>query len=351
VLNGGADGVAWQGGPTGQCVAAGSAPCISLALVRSAPGAEMPQLMGSGASVIVELHLPTDLPGVALRCRIDICSQNMSRFRRSIHQTANHRSSALAIAGMTLLLAICGWIVGGTEGVHQALAGGAPQPNGPAVARETIFRWFGARPLRPAELPGLFSILADVCRRARLSRLPDIYCLPAPGDMNAYALGGPEGAAIILTEGLLRRMTCDEIVGILAHEVAHIRNNDIWTMSWAAALHRAIEWTSLTGLVLLRAEHSVAANRPLAALLRAAPSIAQLLRLALSRTRELDADATALELTGDSQALIAALDKLERHHAGFPALPVASREDGTMRLLRSHPATSERVGALLSLAY
>jgi heat shock protein HtpX len=169
--------------------------------------------------------------------------------------------------------------------------------------------------------------------------------------MNAYVLGGPEGAAIVLTEGLLCRMTWDEIAAILAHEVAHIRNNDIWTMSWAAALHRTIEWTSLIGLVSLRPEHSVAANRPLAALLRAAPSIAQLLRLALSRTRELDADATALELTGDSRALIAALDKLERHHAGFPALPVASREDdATMRLLRSHPATSERVGALLRLA-
>jgi len=116
--------------------------------------------------------------------------------------------------------------------------------------------------------------------------------------MNAYALGGPEGAAIILTEGLIRRMTRDEVAGILAHEVAHIRNNDAWTMSWAAALHRSIEWTSSTGLALLRAQHSGAQDsRPLAALLRAAPSIAQLLRLALSRTRELDADATAPALT------------------------------------------------------
>lgn len=252
---------------------------------------------------------------------------------------------------MTLLLAVCGWIVGGTEGVHQALTGGAPRPNGPAIARETIFRWFGARLLRRDELPGLFSILADVCGRARLSRLPDIYCLPAPGDMNAYALGGPEDAAIILTEGLLRRMTRDEIAGILAHEVAHIRNNDIWTMSWAAALHRAIEWTSLMGLALLRAQHSGAAdNRPLAALLRAAPSIAQLLHLGLSRTRELDADATALELTGDLHALIAALDKLERHHAGFSALPVAATGNDATRLFRSHPATAERVDTLRSLA-
>jgi len=75
-------------------------------------------------------------------------------------------------------------------------------------------------------------------------------------------------------------------------------------MSWAAALHRSIEWTSLACLALLRVQHGGrVVSRPLAALLRAAPSIAQLLRLALSRTRELDADATALELTGDWQAL------------------------------------------------
>jgi heat shock protein HtpX len=357
VFNVGAGGEAWRGGRTGQRMVTGvvtaAAPRVSFALVNSAPRAEMQQLSRSGATVVLDLHLPTDRPGLFLRCRIDICSQDLSRHRRSVHQTANHRSSALAIAGMTLLLAVCGWIVGGTEGVHQALTAGAPRPNGPAIAHETIFRWFGARLLRPAELPGLYNILADVCSRARLSRLPDLYCLPAPDDMNAYALGGPEGAAIILTEGLLRRMTRDEIAGILAHEVAHICNNDIWTMGWAAVLHRSIEWTSLTGLALLRAQHGgMELSRPLAALLRAAPSIAQLLRLALSRTRELDADATALELTGDWQALIAALDKLERHHAGLPVLSVAAaRENGPMRLLRSHPATSERVGALLSLAH
>ena len=132
-----------------------------------------------------------------------------------------------------------------------------------------MFRWFGARLLLPAELPELFNTLIDVCNRARLSRLPDIYCLPGTGDMNAYALGGPEGAAIILTEGLIRRMTRDEVASILAHEVAHIRNNDAWTMSWAAALHRSIEWTSLTGLALLRATRRRAPDsRPLAALLR-----------------------------------------------------------------------------------
>ena len=343
--------MAWREGRNGPRLEAASSPGISFTLVRSAPRGQMLELVRSGASVVLDLHLPTDRPDLFLSCRIDLGSQDLPLLRRSFQQTANHRSSALAIAGMTLLLAICGWIVGGTEGVHRALTGGAPRQDGSAIRHETIFRWFGARLLRPAELPELFNMLAEVCHRARLSRLPDLYCLPAPHDMNAYALGGPDGAAIILTEGLLRGMTREEIAGILAHEVAHIRNNDVWTMSWAAALHRSIEWTSLAGLALLRAQHGgLAVSRPLAALLRAAPSVAQLLRLALSRTRELDADATALELTGDWQALIAALDKLERHHSGFAVHSLAARDDGSMRLLRSHPATSERVGALLNLA-
>jgi heat shock protein HtpX len=313
---------------------------------------EMLRIARSGTGVSVEMHLPSGTPSVVLHCRIDMDSQDRqpSRVRRPADQTAN---SALAIAAMTLLLAVCGWVVGGTEGVHRALAGSTPRPGGSAISRETMHRWFGARLLSPAELPELFNVLVEVCSRARLSRLPDLYCVAARGDMNAYALGGPGDAAIVLTEGLLRGMTRGELVGILAHEVGHIRNNDAWTMSWAAALHRAIEWTSLTGLALLRAQRGggMAHSQPSTALLSAAPMLARLLALSLSRTRELDADATALELTGDLQALIAALDKLERHHAGLPVLSLAAREDDPMRLLRSHPATSERVGALLGLAH
>jgi heat shock protein HtpX len=312
---------------------------------------ELLRVARSGTTLIVEMHLPSSEAGAILRCRIEVHAQQRepSRFRRAADQTAN---SALAIAAMTLLLAVCGWIVGGTEGVRRALAGSAPRPDGSAISRETMHRWFGARLLSPAELPELFNILAEVCSRAGLFRLPDLYCVAAPGDMNAYALGNPDGAAIVLTEGLLRGMTRGEIGGILAHEVAHIRNNDAWTMSWAAALHRAIEWTSLTGLALLRARHGdMADNRSSAALLSAAPALGRLLGLALSRTRELDADATALALTGDSRALIAALDKLERHHSGLPVLLLTTRGDDPMRLLCSHPATAERVGALLGLVH
>jgi heat shock protein HtpX len=349
--------VALRGGRPGRdIVADGLTPGISLALVRCAPPAQMLRVSQSGTLVIIEIHWPSGEAGVFLRCRIEwqFRNQEALRRRRLAHQTANHQSSALAILAMMMLLAVCGWIVGGTEGAQRALQRTAPCPNGTVISRESMYRWFGARLLFRAEVPTLFAILAKVCRRAGLARMPDLYCLPAPGDMNAYALGGPEHSAIVLTEGLLRGMTRDEIAGILAHEVAHIRNNDAWTMSWATALRRAIDWTSLAGLAQLRTRHhhgSMVSGRPLATLLNAAPALGQLLGLALSRVRELDADATALELIGDSRALIAALDKLERHHAGTAPMHMSAFAHDPMRLLRSHPATSERVGTLLNLAY
>jgi heat shock protein HtpX len=312
------------------------------------------RFLRSGTAVILELHLPTDRAGVVLRCRIEASSQDLSQelwwLRRHAHRTVNHRSSTWAIAGMVLLLAACGWIVGGAEGARRAVSSGLPRSDSLVISQGAMYRWFGAHPLRPGEMPGLFHLLADVCSRARLPRLPDLYYLPTPGSMNAYALGGPEGSAIVLTEGLLRAMTLGEIGGILAHEVAHISNNDAWAMNWAAALHSAIERTSSTGLALLCTQ-GAPADQPFSALLKAAPALGRLLGLALSRFRELDADATALELTEDSHGLVAALDKLERHHTGAPVPRAAAREDNPMRFLRSHPATAERVGTLLSLAY
>jgi hypothetical protein len=131
--------VAWRENRTGQCVVgdAASSPGISFALIRAMRRAEMLQFVRSGATVILDLHLPTDQPGIILSCRIDLGSQDLSQLRRSFHQTANHRSSALAIAGMTLLLAVCGWIVGGTEGVHRALTGRSPEARRGTTVRQS----------------------------------------------------------------------------------------------------------------------------------------------------------------------------------------------------------------------
>jgi heat shock protein HtpX len=336
---------AWLGGRPVHCAIPGFSPRFSFALVAAAPYAEARQFSRSSTEHALDLYLPTDRRDVLLHCRIDASFQDLSHLRRQLQHIANYRSSVWAIGGMVLLLAVCGWIVGGAEGAHRAIAGSAPRSDSPAISSEAMYRWFGARQLRPMDMPGLFKILGEVCSRARLARLPDLYCV-ARGDMNAYALGHSEGSAVVLTEGLLRGMTRDEIAGILAHEVAHICNNDAWAMGWVAALHRAIEWTSSSGLASLQTQNGSKTAGPLLALLSAAPALGYLLGMALSRIRELDADATALEFTGDSQGLIAALDKLERHHNGASVPAFASCEDGSTRLLRSHPATAERVGSL-----
>jgi heat shock protein HtpX len=283
-----------------------------------------------------------------LRCCIAMSSQDLARLRQHAHRVTNQQHSERLIAAMILLLAVCSSIVGGADGALRAMTGARPRAR--SFSLKDIHQWLGVRLLRPQEAPELLHVLADICRRAHLSRLPDLYYLPGLNRMNAYALSSPERAVIVLTEGLMRTMTLGEIGGILAHEVAHIRNNDSWTMGWATALHDAIELTSLTGLALLRAQNGGVVGPP-QVLLSAAPTIGRLLCLALSRLRELDADAAALEWTGDPLSLVAALDKLERHHTGFPVLPVRASEDSPMSLLRSHPATWERVGTMLSLAY
>jgi heat shock protein HtpX len=313
----------------------------------------MPRFSYSGAMGIVETDLALRRSGMALRCRVHASTYDLSRLQRQLHRDCNERRSGRVMAGMVLLLALCGWISGGEEGVRRAVSETTPSDDGTAISPEAMRRRFGARRLHPNEMPALFAILQDICRRANLARLPDIYFVAAPHSMNAYALGGPDGSAITLTEGLLRGMTLGEIAGILAHEVAHIRNNDGWAMRWAAALHRAIAQASQASLMSLRMQRgwSGTPDRPLAMLLGGASAIGQLLCLALSRIRELDADALALELIDDAQALVAALHKLERHHTGSAFMSASTQQDGFMGFLRSHPETSERVGHLLTLAH
>jgi heat shock protein HtpX len=297
--------------------------------------------------------LPSGHPGLAFWVRIHGSTPDLLRLHRQLNRTANHWHSGKVMAGMLLLVAVCGWIAGGNDGARDAIAGGALSPDDLEISPAAMRRRFGARLLRPAELPVLFGQLHEICRRAGLSRPPDLFYLAAPHSMNAYALGSSVRSAIALTQGLLEHMTPAEVAGILAHEVAHIRNNDAWTMTWATKLQRAVAAASLTALAQGHGvSHRIAAtsDAALAMFLASAPAIGQLLYLALSRVRELDADALALELIDDPQSLVTALHKLEHFHSGLALPSQAAIEHGLMRLLRSHPATSERIGMLLQLA-
>jgi heat shock protein HtpX len=296
----------------------------------------------------MQLDLPIGRSDWSLRVRLDCRGHDASQPQRFLHRQLNGRRSGLAIAGMLLLLAVCGWIVDGEDGARKAVAFAVLRQDDLTISPEIMSRRFGAKLLNPAELPSLFAALREICRRARLARPPHLYRLASLDSMNAYALGGPHHSAIVLTDGLLNRMTEDEVAGILAHEVAHISNNDRFAMDWASSLQRAVAVTALAGLAAKRGGWN--ANAPLAVFLRSAPSLGQLLYLALSRSRELDADARALDLIDRPQALITALGKLEQFHASMHLIPLQAMQDDIARWLRSHPTTWERVGLLAQLA-
>jgi heat shock protein HtpX len=342
----------WRHGRAEHCPAP-AAGLLSLALVPHAHSSAWPRFLprfsACGRDVLVELHLPSRHPGWAFWVRLNGSAPDLWRLQRQLNRSTNHWHSGQVMGGMLLLVAICAWIVGGDA--CQAIASGAPAHDEPEITPEAMGRRFGVRLLRPTDLPVVFERLADISRRAGLRRQPDLFYLPAPLSMNAYALGSPERSAIVLTQGLLERMTSAEVAGILAHEVAHIRNNDTCTLNWAARLQHAIATASLAALASdFGRGRGAAADTSLAIFLSSAPAIGQLLYLALSRVRELDADALALELIDDAGSLISALHKLEHFHTG-PQLPSqAAFENGLLRFLRSHPATSERVGLLLRLA-
>jgi heat shock protein HtpX len=308
-----------------------------------------PRLFVHGNTLVIG-YAPQACPEAAYPRRILV---NLRDLQRRLHRADNQKHSKQVIAGMVFLLALCNWICGGSEASRALLMGGLPGGEDEMISPAVLAEQFGARPLHPAEMPALFAILRDLCRRANLPHMPGLYSIAVPGSMNAYALGGPERSAIMLTEGLLNGMRLEEIAALLAHEVAHIRNNDGWAMRCAMTLDRAIALASLAASTTLRA-HGLSAgeSRRLASTLPAiAWVISYLLRLALSRIPEFDADATAIEFIDDPRTLIAALNKLERYHGGSHIMAASSPQDAVLRFLHSHPPTSERVAILARLAH
>lgn len=270
--------------------------------------------------------------------------------RRQLHRAVNENRSGRVVAGLTLLLALCGWINGGDEGAKRAVIGALPGGALPHASGDAMRHRRDVRRLHPFEAPQLFAVVSAISRRAGLYPMPAIYVLPGERSMNAYALGTSEDAVITLTDGLLRGMTQEEIAAILAHEIAHICSDDASTMALAASLHRAIRFASLTGLAATSHRGGSTLSTPLVWLLQSAPAIAELLCLALSRIRELAADALALELIAEPRTLAAALEKLERHHTGGTRVAPAEFENELTAYLRSHPSTDQRVSFVHSLA-
>jgi heat shock protein HtpX len=266
----------------------------------------------------------------------------------------NALQSVVLLVGMAVLAGYLGWILFGPEGIAWAAALAAMAiALTPGASPRWVLRMSGAWEIAPWQAPGLHEIAAVLAGRAGLARAPRLYYVPTRV-LNAFATGNRRDPAIAVTDGLLRALDLREVTGVLAHEISHLRSNDIWVMTLADVVGRVTALLSLSGQLLLIALLPAAALKgfalPLAplAVVILAPLATVALQLALSRTREYDADLGAAALTGDPRGLASALDKLERIQGGW--IERVFMAGGRIpKWLRTHPAMEERVRRLLAL--
>ncbi len=224
-----------------------------------------------------------------------------------------------------------------------------------------------AKPVSAAEMPRYHEIMRELCGRAALP-VPALYMSPNP-QPNAFATGrNPKNAAVCITAGLVQAMGWDEIRGVLAHELAHIRNRDILIGSVAAAIGMAVTFVAyIAGYGAMFFGRGGRDSNPLGQLLLAilAPFAAMMIQAAISRSREFQADASAARLIGDGRPLARALERLDAYAQRVPSgvnpsqassyiidpLKAQARGGGSGgfgRMFSTHPPTSERVRRLTS---
>jgi heat shock protein HtpX len=272
------------------------------------------------------------------------------------HDLRNRLHSLLLLTSMMLLLVFLGWFIGGRQGIVWAIVlGGLSLFLGRQASPQLVLRMYRARPLAAQEAPQLYQILQELARRANLPYVPTLYYIPTRM-LNAFAVGTQRNAAIGLTDGILRNLTLRELTGVLAHEMSHIRNNDMRSMNIADVVTRITNLFSTFGKFLLLLNFplilmgSYTVSWWAILLLIFAPMLSGLLQLALSRTREFDADLDAVQLTHDPVGLMNALQKLEYKSTNlWQQILMPGRGVPDPSIFRTHPHTKDRMARLQEL--
>ena len=284
-------------------------------------------------------------------------SKDINGAARRLGRARNIIQSVLVMAAMVALLAAVGGLFGGPMWMIVLLVIGLPfLALGPSVGSRVLMRMQGAVPLSAQAAPRIADLLVRLARGARLPAVPQLYLVPSPA-ITAYTTGTRDSAAIAVTDGLLRALTFRELAGVLAHEVSHVQRNDVWMIGLTNVLGRATHFMSVLGQFLLFLNLPLMLmgrfTMPWSAILLLvfAPTLSLLLQLALSRTREYQADAGAVQLTGDPGGLASALAKLEQMNAGFlEHFTLRRRGDQGTSLFRTHPLTRHRIERLAQLS-
>jgi heat shock protein HtpX len=290
-----------------------------------------------------------------------------------MHKHHNGLKTAALFGGMWALLLVIGWFVASyfNSSVFLlvfALIGLGTTFYGYWNSDKLAIRAMHARPVSEAEAPAMYRIVRDLSTRAG-QPMPRLYVSPTQAP-NAFATGrNPQNAAVCCTEGILALLDERELRGVLGHELMHVYNRDILTASVAAAIAGVIstigQFLSF-GMIFGGGGSSDENRNPVAGLALAilAPFAAMVVQLAISRTREYDADEDGATLTGDPLALASALRKLEAGVARAPLAPTQQlvnashmmianpfRAQDISRLMSTHPPMGERIARLEQMAY
>jgi heat shock protein HtpX len=259
--------------------------------------------------------------------------------------------TGLLIAALTALFMAIGFWVGGERGMIIAfLIAGAMNFVTYWTADSMVLRMYNAHEIGPAEAPQLFRLVHDLAARAGLP-MPRVYVIDSD-QPNAFATGrDPAHAAVAVTTGLLRAMPEHEIAGVLAHELAHVKNRDTLTMTITATLAGAIGMLA-NWLFFLSPGRDNGRGHPLGLfasliVMFLAPLAATLVQLAISRTREFAADEEGARISGEPLWLADALARLENHTRRVPNF-FAESNPATAHLFIVNPLSGVRLDSLFA---
>jgi heat shock protein HtpX len=276
----------------------------------------------------------------------------------------NALKTTLLMGALTLLLVYGGLALGGEQGMILAFGFAVVMNFGAYFySDKLVLRMYRAQPVTEAEFPQVYQMVRDLCRRAQIP-LPKIYRIPTQ-QPNAFATGrNPEHAAIAFTDGILNMLDADEFKGVLAHELAHVKNRDILIGTIVATMAGAISMLANIaqwGLIFGGGRDNRGGGHPILhiVMIILAPIAALLVQMAVSRTREYQADRTGAELMGTPVPLANALAKMERGAKQIPmeaepatahmfiVSPLSGKD--MMSLFSTHPPMEKRIAALMAL--
>lgn len=289
-----------------------------------------------------------------------------------MHTHFNGLKTAALFGGLWAILLAIGWFIAGSTGnsvflLVFALIAVGTSAYGYWNSDKLAIRAMHAYPVTEAQAPAMYRIVRELSTRAG-KPMPRLYVSPTQAP-NAFATGrNPENAAVCCTEGILGLLDERELRGVLGHELMHVYNRDILTASVAAAIAGVISTIGqfLSFSAIFGGGRDDDRGNPMAGLALAllAPIAAMFVQMAISRTREYDADEDGARLTGDPLALASALRKLEQGVARAPLAPTSQvvnashmmianpfRARDVSRFISTHPPMAERIARLEQMAY